>query len=174
MDRQLSKTWMDRGAEAFEMAAAGFSFENSVIGDFGCGNQKVKLLLQQKLKSFKYQGYDILPQSPDVIRIDFNNEMPGESFDFVFCLGVLEYLKDVSRFLSALGGLTKYAVISYVASDSGHYPAAEVARMQWQHHFSSQEIEKLITENGFSILDKKFIDQNKTFLVFIKANGHRQ
>ena len=66
------------------------------IGDFACGNERLRPLLEREIgPAFDYHGYDLHPQSPSVERLDLSQSVPARTFDAVFCLGILEYLPDV-------------------------------------------------------------------------------
>jgi hypothetical protein len=173
-DSQNSLSWQIRAEKAVD-------FLNEIIinpidnnqslkvGDFGCGNERLKVILQQKTAiPFEYYGFDLEPQIKTTHRINLDQEMPSSYFDFVFCLGLLEYLQSVDSFLSRLAKICKFAIISYVVSDSGIYTLKDTKKMGWLHHYSIDNLEALLKKNDFSIVNFELINNKKTGLWLLK------
>jgi hypothetical protein len=135
---QHRTTWDERahGAVALLRCASGSQHWPDLlrIADLGCGNQRLRQCLSQGLgRPFEYVGYDLLPQSEDVVRLDVERELPSYGFDIVFCLGLLEYLRDVGSFARRLREVCRFAVTSYVvANRAGGLSRAQRRRHGWR------------------------------------------
>jgi hypothetical protein len=119
---QASPAWDERAEDAVAMLdaspLASTSARRLQVCDLGAGNQRLLRVLQRRLAvPFDYHAYDLHPQSNDVRRIDVAREMPDRQFDVVFCLGLLEYLRDLDRFVSRLRTICGHAIVSYVITD---------------------------------------------------------
>jgi SAM-dependent methyltransferase len=121
------------------------------IADLGCGNQRLRRHLERRLgRSFEYAGYDLLPQSDDVRRLDVERALPDGRFDVVFCLGLLEYLRDVSSFARRLRGGCRAAVTSYVtAGTPGGLSRGQRRRHGWRSHHTESDLTGIFLSSGF-------------------------
>lgn len=168
---QKSDRWTNRSREAIDLFALLYRNVDVPIrvADLGCGDMKIRdLLLSCGYKKLLYQGFDCLPQSDDVKKIDFNKEEISGRYDVVFCMGVLEYLDDIPRFLLSLRGKTSYVIMSYVASDTNRYSKQDIRFRGWKNHFTSSKLEGIFFETGFFLNQKKVLDQGVTMLYLLK------
>jgi len=153
LNDQSSPTWRNRAETAVDLlhSALGDGGENTLkIADLGCGDKKLEEILKKKLaRNFHYRGYDLIPQHDDVTKIDLSSEAPSEHFDVCFCLGVIEYIKDLGAFFRRIASCCDNLILSYKISDSQAYPPGKVKKMGWQHHYSRKEIEALLFAAGF-------------------------
>lgn len=154
---QRQATWEQRAERAVELltaspiAARSERSQTLHIGDFGCGNERLRAILHKELQGpFAYRGYDLHPQSPDVTRIDLQHELPRERFDIVFCLGVLEYLSDAEAFVRRLGSACQAAIVSYVTTDASDSLSSPERRQRgWLNDFTRAELEDIFSRNGW-------------------------
>ncbi|MDY7050738.1 MAG: hypothetical protein RPG89_19575 [Microcystis panniformis WG22] len=137
-----------------------------IIGDFGCGNQRVKVYLNRILNSkFTYRGYDILPQSDTVTQINFDDSLPEDNyFDLVFCLGLLEYIHDLSSFFKSLRKVCQSAIISYIHK-SHYFSDQERTKLGWINHYTIEELEAILISCGFKCVSKQVFNKQVIFLI---------
>jgi 2-polyprenyl-3-methyl-5-hydroxy-6-metoxy-1,4-benzoquinol methylase len=173
-DSQNSTSWQMRADEAVTLLLESKICLNNQerklqISDFGCGNRRLKNILNSRLGvCFEYYGYDLQPQSDETYQIDLESEIPSRHFDIVFCLGLLEYLKDVDVFFANISRISTLIIVSYVIKDSKLYSPADIQQKQWLHHYSCQELENKMS--GFTIANFRLINQGKTGLWLLKSN----
>jgi Methyltransferase domain len=139
------------------------------IVDLGCGDQRLAGALVATGIPHRYQGYDLLPQSPTCKKLDLTRELPPGRADMTFALGLLEYLPDLPQFFNRLRKSTRWAIVSYVAADSGAYRAADAAKRGWLHHYRSTEIAEQFAAAGFCERASAVIDTGRTFLWLLEA-----
>jgi hypothetical protein len=146
---QASPAWENRAEEAVALLVAspiGRTPDVRLqVGDLGAGNQRLLRVLERELTvPFDYHSYDLHPQAREVRRIDFERELPSRSFDVVFCLGLLEYLRDLDHFVSRLCAICRRAVVSYVITDPPDSLApAERRERGWVNDLTQMGIEEL-------------------------------
>ncbi len=138
--------------------------------DLGCGDKKLFNNLETSKLSFKYTGYDLLPQSADVHPLDLNQNMFHHDADMTAILGVLEYISDVPSLLKKINHQSQAVVLSYVVSDSGCYTEAARTNMQWKNNYSVNEIMEIVTASGYSVTRNKMLDNNRTLLLLATKN----
>ena len=153
---QTKRSWELRAEEAVRLLGKSFdrirtSDRRVQIGDFACGNERLRPLLEREFGAVcDYQGYDLHPQSPSVERLDLSRGVPARHFDAVFCLGILEYLPDVPAFAVRLRSVCRLAIVSYAVADGSEtlLPPERRAR-QWVNHFTRSEVEEIFVRAGF-------------------------
>ena len=101
---QAALAWEDRAEEAVGLltpsAVAPSDGEHLKVADLGAGNQRLRSILERELDvPCDYCPYDIQPQATTVQRLDVERALPDGPFDVVFCLGLLEYLRDLEDFI---------------------------------------------------------------------------
>jgi hypothetical protein len=157
--QQDSPIWEERAEQAVALLATSpvgtASGGRLQIGDFGAGNQRLLPILDRELDApFDYHAYDLHPQVTEVRRIDLEREMPNRVFDAVFCLGLLEYLRDEALFVSRLRRTCRYAVVSYVLSDApASVPPHERRKRGWLNDYTRSGLEQLFRSKGFEFGD---------------------
>jgi hypothetical protein len=168
--QQDSPIWEERAVQAVALlmtssvgTASGGRFQ---IDDFGAGNQRLLPNLNRELEApFDYQADDLHPQVTEVLRFDLERELPNRVFDAVFCLGLLEYLRDEDRFVSRLRRTCRYAVVSYVLSDApASLPAHERRKRGWLNDYTRSGLEQLFRSKGFEFGDFTAIQGGTTGL----------
>ncbi len=122
-----------------------------LVADLGAGNERLRSLVEARLDGgFEYRPYDLHPQLPTTARLDAAREMPAGRFDVTICLGLLEYLPSIPDLAKRLAGTTRFALVSYVTSDS---PAAMSHQQRLEHgwttHLEANEVEAAFGEAGF-------------------------
>jgi hypothetical protein len=178
LDEAQADTWDARAAAATQLwidalprlrnGGAALPQECSVA-DLGCGNERLADVLGTTGVPFRYQGYDLLPQSPTVQKLDLARDLPAGRADVTFALGLLEYLPDLTQFFARLRRSTRFAVISYVVADSGAYGKRDWVQRGWLHHYSSCQIVEQFTAAGFARRASAVIDGGRTFLWLLEA-----
>lgn len=170
--REVSKNprphWDDRNEIIARLIPAG----SSVI-DLGCGPQTLRRHLPA---SCKYQPCDVIKSTPDVIFCDFNAGVypdVKETYDYVVCSGVFEYIRKPEEFLKRNSKLAKTMILSY--NPFNQFPGdTKIRRLNcdWLNHFTKPELEKLFAEVGltweiFDVTARK----NEEFIYVLKARS---
>ena len=169
---QNSEQWLNRAEIAVSfLRSIKFPTGNKIlkIADLGCGDRKIEYYLQKANFNFEYTGYDIMPQRDDIRAINLNEELPNQSFDVIFCLGVLEYINNIDIFLGGVREIAEYLVLSYTVADSGRYKKEELQKYGWQHHYRINEIDHICEKNGFTKKKFMLIDHNRIALWLLKG-----
>jgi hypothetical protein len=122
------------------------------VADLGAGNKRLFGVLRRTLeRPFGYHPYDLHPQSEDVRQIDVEQALPDRAFDVVFCLGLLEYLRDLDRFVSGLRAICRYTIVSYVITDpADSLEPAERRRRGWLTDLDRAGIEDLFLRHSYT------------------------
>jgi hypothetical protein len=122
------------------------------VADLGAGNRRLRSVLERVLTvPFDYHAYDIRPQSEDVQRLDVQQALPDRRFDVVFCLGLLEYLRDPGDFAARLRPICSLAVVSYVITDAPDSLDPPRRRKRgWRTDLTRVEVELLFGECGYT------------------------
>jgi hypothetical protein len=161
-DRARSAATLIEANEA-ELAPAG---ESLTVADFGAGNERLRPLLAAALdREHRYLPFDLHPQLPTTTRLDVSKGLPVGGFDLGICLGLLEYLPDLPAFLDRLGHTCRFALISYVTSDSPvAMPREQRLEHNWVNHLEGDEIEAAFAAAGFSIVASSTCEEGVTTL----------
>jgi SAM-dependent methyltransferase len=142
------------------------------VADFGCGDEKLRKILAARLgQTFAYHGYDSYPQAASVEHLDLEKGMPAAHFDVVFCLGLLEYLGDLDSFLERMRRVCRYAVVSFVISDSGAYSEQDARRRGWVSAYSRDQLANKLTHSGFLIRKFVLTNENKAGLWALESQN---
>ncbi|KKQ27899.1 MAG: Glycosyl transferase group 1 [Candidatus Magasanikbacteria bacterium GW2011_GWC2_37_14] len=170
LNHQKSLKWTERSKEALELFK-NINFTNKIIkiADLGCGDKKLfELINKLKNLEFTYKGFDIMPQADDVEKINLSENVINEEFDVVFCLGLIEYLKNIDFFFANLVKISNYVILSCVVSDYADYNEKVIRRKGWENYLSVKQLEMLIKKYGFEIIKSKMIDNGVTYLCILK------
>ncbi len=160
LSEQARSTWQERAeAAARSLRDAVGDLAPVAIADLGCGDCKLRTSLHAVLgERLRYSGFDILPQSADVERLDLERDpIPGR-YDAVALLGVGEYAADLPALLAKAARVARFLCLSYTIADSGRFDAARVAERGWKHHYRRGEIDAFaralaLRERSFTTLD---------------------
>lgn len=122
-----------------------------LVADLGAGNERLRSLLAARLEGdFGYRPYDLHPQLPTTARLDAARETPAGEFDVTICLGLLEYLPSVPDLAKRLADTTRFALVSYVTSDSPvAMPHEQRLEHGWATHLKTSEVEAAFAGAGF-------------------------
>jgi hypothetical protein len=163
--------WHERAQEAAGLLGRSLDCDvdglsNLDVGDFGCGKEGLRAVLERTLEcSFRYQGYDLHPQSMSVVPLDLEQEVPERHFDIIFSLGLLEYMSDVGSLAKSLQLICDRLVVSYVVVDTAPgAPRASRTRLGWRNHHTRAEIETFFTAAGFALGESAVINGGRTIL----------
>jgi Methyltransferase domain len=170
LDDAASPRWEERAeaAVALLIANAGALRSDRSLGlriaDLGAGDERLKRVLVGRMElPFSYAGFDIHPQADTVVEIDLRRELPEEAFDVVACLGLLEYLEEVPRFLGRLAARYPAALVSYSIFD---HPKPLTRRQRrsrgWLTHYTSAQFEHELGTAGFARVGFRLVSQGRT------------
>ena len=144
---QKGSNWNNRAILAAELIRK-FALPGDSIADFGCGNEKLKEALQQFRCS--YQGFDLMPQSKHVIRLDLLSDPIPSNFDVAVLLGVLEYIPVVPT-LQKLS--IPLLVVSHLYPDEGAFPSSIIAKAGWRNVLRKAEFENALKEANYEVIE---------------------
>lgn len=173
---QDAREWHDRAEAAVELFIAAADTirpepgEVMRIADLGCGSMHLHEVIARRLgRPFRYRGYDLLPQAPSVDQIDLRRELPSAAFDVAFCLGLLEYLDDVSDFLGRLRERCRVGVISYALADAP-VPVSPRQRRAfgWVSDYTRAQLEREFDRQGLAIRASTLVADGRTCIWVIE------
>lgn len=154
IDKQQGKNWMRRASVAAELVTSAVHL-GSFIADFGCGDQKMRSLLS----GYRYQGFDLLPQAPDVQRFDLAADPIPSGFDAALLLGVLEYFTDIEAILRKLRDAAPRLIVSHLHPDDGAFPPTVVEEKGWLSVLPRGEFENRLRGAGWRIGAARMVGQ---------------
>lgn len=164
---QDNPTWRERAELCAELVGQ-LKFPASqvvALADIGCGDQKLREALLQKGIKCHYQGYDLFPQSLDVIQFDLQSDVLPRTYDVVVLLGVIEYLEQLARVLAALATQTSCLVFSHVIRRDDYYTQARLTELGWLNHFTAAEIGQLVEDQGLTVTRRDLTTDQRTLLM---------
>ena len=133
------------------------------IADYGSGQQTLKRLIKN---DWEYYPYDYYKRTSDTVFVNFNEELPTQKFDIIFCLGVLEYLDAPYKLLENIINNSRFAVLSY----SGFTTMKRRKENGWKNNLNLEEFEKKIIEFDAVLLDKVH-NSNNQWIYIIKGKN---
>ena len=180
-DQQDSPTWDERAAVAAALLRDHLEQRDDSTGpleiaDFGAGNERLRDALARGLPTpHVYRPYDLRPQRPTTVQIDLADELPGRSFDAVFCLGILEYLEDPSAFLDRLSRVTEVAVVSYVVADGSEQLSTDERRARgWLSDLTTSQVEELLARAQLDNVAQRVTNRGRTAVWIAKSRRDRR
>jgi hypothetical protein len=174
---QNAPAWEDRAEEAVGLltaaAVAPSDGEQLKVADLGAGNQRLRSILERELDvPCDYSPYDIQPQATNVQRLDVEHALPDGPFDVVFCLGLLEYLRDLDGFVRHLRPICGYAVISYVVTDAPDSLDPPARRERgWLTDLKRSDVEGLFRRHGYTRMGFAPTNEARTGLWLWSTSG---
>lgn len=174
---QDSEWWHERARQAVNLWREALSKDAVTkqklrIADFGCGDQKLKLVLTNALgTACEYFGYDLNPQSAEIESCDLEESPPTGPFDVIFCLGLFEYIRNLDLLLSRMHHACSYAVISFVTMKGGECSPEEMRKRGWVSQCSSGDLSEKLKAAGFTIRKQILINDDTTALWLLQAES---
>lgn len=166
---QDTPIWIERAKIAVELVASIEALPDRIsVADIGCGDMKLKAMLEKVFSHLEYRGYDLVPQSEHVQKLDVEAD-PLSTSDVVTMLGVGEYLSDLERTLDKVSNSCRWLVISHSINDNFKRSAAELQKLNWKRHLSSRQFSSSIESSGFHILDGKPTTNGKVMIWLCKS-----
>ncbi len=158
---QTRSSWVERADAAASAIRNAVDPEGTItVADVGCGDRKLRTALTRELGDrLVYNGFDSLPQLPDVEQLDLaQRPVPGRH-TVVALLGVGEYIEDIPALLARVVESARFVCFTYTVADSGHYDAAQVAERGWKHHYAKHEMDAFARNAGF--IEKSYVALNR-------------
>ena len=168
---QSTAIWHERAALCVDLIAS-LDFrrvQERSIADVGCGDRKLEEALHRKGFTCRYQGYDILPQSREVLRFDVQSEILPPIHDVVVLLGVVEYLTKPEQVFVSLAQQAPWLLVSHVVRQDVYYTDARRAELGWRNHFTSEEITRMLERNGFTVVRDEMTSDKRTLLMVCRS-----
>jgi 2-polyprenyl-3-methyl-5-hydroxy-6-metoxy-1,4-benzoquinol methylase len=135
------------------------------IADVGCGDRKLLQSLAGFELPYQYVGFDLIPQSEDVIQFDATKDRLPRSFDVIVLLGVIEYISDLDSFLGHITGQARHIVLSHVIRQGELYNAVRLAELGWVNHLTKLELFQKLSQHGLSVDAEIMTGDQKTILL---------
>jgi hypothetical protein len=134
------------------------------ISDVGCGDEKLRRLIDERGWRIRYQGFDLLPQSDAVQFVDLNQSPPGGSSDLAVALGVLEYVEDAAASLRRLAEHAPLLVVSHTVRDADRFSEQAQQARGWKNYMFADEFAELLAANRWRVLDMRSTSNGRTRL----------
>jgi hypothetical protein len=150
--KQHLPSWHDRADKAAQLAKE--VGKPLTIADIGCGDRKLVHALHSRGVDFTYDGFDLIPQSPETIAYDIRIDHLPRRYDLLMALGLFEYLSDLKALLKKLRHCGDNIVVSHVTADNPtrRYSQEDIARLGWINHLTAQEFEDALSEAGYMVI----------------------
>lgn len=169
---QDDPAWDERATAAARMLAhvldceVGAAHTPIEIGDFGCGNERLRPILDRELsRAFRYQGYDLRPQSSTVRYLDVRRDVSVRRFDTIFCLGLAEYIADVEALVRQLKDVCTRVIISYVIADSdARLTNSDRWARGWRHSYTQEAFEEIFRRGDFVLESSVAVEAGRTIV----------
>jgi cyclopropane fatty-acyl-phospholipid synthase-like methyltransferase len=162
---QAGAAWLDRAQRAATMLASVVERvgPGASLADVGCGDEKLRLVLENQGVGFTYAGFDVNPQSERVTRFDATKDrLPGD-FDAVVSLGLIEYI-DIPAYFAKVRAHSRYFVVSHVVRERNKYNRKKLDRLGWVNHLSTGRIDALLADAGFKVEQRVVTDDGRTVI----------
>ena len=167
-ETQQGEKWLARAQIAADLVASVATGPISVA-DLGCGDRKMKAALEDAGLEVDYHGFDLMPQSESVERLDIQHDpMPGP-FDVALLLGVLEYVPDVVSVLRRVHRTAPVLVVSHLRGDDAYFTARLARRQKWRTVLERRNFESHLAEAGWSIAETRLTPDQLTILWLCRA-----
>lgn len=163
---QASPTWLERAdlcADLVEILVADRQ-PNLSVADIGCGDQKLREALASRGLKVDYTGYDLLPQTADVQRLDISLDAVPDGHDLAVLLGVIEYLQDLADVLARLANKVPLLILSLVFRQAETYSATALAELGWVNHLTAGELESMLLHSGYAVSARRVTPDGRTLL----------
>ena len=125
------------------------------VADIGCGDRKLKRLMEERGWAVSYRGFDIIPQAEDVEPLDLNLVAPPGKSDAAIALGLLEYVDDMAACMRRLADHAPVLVVSHTVRDGEIYDERQIRERGWKNHFYADEFVELLRRNGWQVVDSR-------------------
>lgn len=160
---QRKLSWMERAALACDLLISAIKASKvATISDVGCGDQKLREILRRRGWPLVYKGFDLLPQSDDVQKLDLNVGAPPGRADAALALGVLEYVDDVGACLRQLAKHAPLLIVSHTLRDGDLFDDRAQRERGWKNHLYAAEFELLLVESHWRVLDARTTSDGRT------------
>lgn len=158
---QWRSHWMGRAAIAADLIAD--HVPSGHVCDLGCGDQKLRKAL--KGYPFTYQGYDIITQADDVVRLDLTGD-PLPECDVSVLLGVLEYIPIAETLRKVRSPVL---VVSHLYPDQGAFSPELIKSKGWSNVLTKAEFEAELSDAGFRITGCAAADRQHVWIAESEA-----
>lgn len=139
------------------------------IADVGCGDMKLKRALEERGLRCHYDGFDLIPQSPDVRLFDVRRDVLPTRYAVVTLLGVIEYIEPLDEALRRLADCTDFIVLSHVIRQDETYTPHKCKELGWINHLSQGELEDRLHRNRIDVLETRLDPEGKTLLLLCQV-----
>ena len=172
LHQQTDHSWHDRTARSIQLLSRVSMPPGRAslrLADIGCGDLKLREALSGS--PFSYEGFDLLPQSPEVRQFDVQKEALPDGYDVAVLLGVTEYLEDLEATLRRLAGEVPHLLISHVVREEGKPPSRSCGNLRWRTRWTRGEMEAALARAQFAIVESLLTADGATRLWLCASRG---
>jgi SAM-dependent methyltransferase len=162
-DKPLMRAFDNKRYRHYADWVASFLGESGAqhVLEVGCGDGWVLEFLQDAHRSTCFHGLE--PSAAAVRRakaagIDIRkgsvaaNDLPADSFDFAYCINVVEHVADPIGFVRSLGALLKPGGHALIICPYGNVVDPELMFVDHLYSFSGKNLELIVRRAGFSVV----------------------
>lgn len=161
---QRDRGWYERAQTCIDLLADILP-ERARLADIGCGDRKLRDLLAANGIWCEYAGFDLLPQSTEVIRFDVRSDRLPGGFDIAVLMGVTEYLEDIPTALQLMGESCQWLAASHVLASHRSPSPARLSELGWVSHLDRAEFTRAVGKGGFEVVRERMTPDGRTLLV---------
>jgi hypothetical protein len=169
LDLQSTPAWLDRADKCVDLLAQLSGRGGLRVCDLGCGDQKLRRVLEQRRMTVDYKGFDLKPQSADVETLDLESRLPPVATDVTVLLGVIEYISDLNDLFARLAAWAPALVVSHVTRDGSKYSERELKNLGWRNHLPAAQVERMLAGAGWMVEANRKTDDERTRLWLAKS-----
>jgi hypothetical protein len=141
---------------------------DDVLADLGCGDQKLRETMRARGLAVAYQGYDLHPQSNDVVAFDVRTDALPKQHHVAVLLGVVEYLPDFAAVLQRLAQQVPFLVFSHVVREHSRYTPEQLAELGWINHLTTTELERALDGVGLDVIDRQSTADHRNLVLLCR------
>jgi hypothetical protein len=161
---QRDRGWHERAEACAEMLAE-FLPASASVADIGCGDRKLKEVFVARGARWRYTGFDLLPQSAEVLQFDVRRDRLPGAFDAAVMLGVTEYIEDIPAALRRLREECQWLVASHVLASARSPSPARLIELGWVSHLDRTGFAGAMRAGGFEARRERMTPDGRTLLI---------
>jgi hypothetical protein len=164
---QADRGWWERAHVCADLLAPLCEAGDPVrsLADVGCGDRKLERVLAERHMGLAYLGFDLVPQSDEVVPFDLNVERLPLAVDVLVLLGVTEYLEYFVTSLARQAPQCRYLILSHVMRGPKSPSAARLLELGWRNHFDEEVLVSRLKLARFDVAASRWTPDGKSLLL---------